>query len=81
MRVSFEGGDGNSNQLRIGSPEVLFNWSYFGMPGGQRTYAMSATGDRFFVIGRGADQGVPGQPQINIVLNWFEELKERVPVP
>ena len=21
------------------------------------------------------------QPQINVVLNWFEELKERVPVP
>ncbi len=22
-----------------------------------------------------------GQAQINVVLNWFEELKERVPVP
>ena len=21
------------------------------------------------------------QPQINVILNWFEELKERVPVP
>ena len=23
----------------------------------------------------------PARPQINTVLNWFEELKERVPVP
>jgi len=28
-----------------------------------------------------ADSGDPARPQINVVLNWFEELKERVPVP
>ncbi len=31
-----------------------------------------------------ADRGEtdePYRPQINVVLNWFEELKERVPVP
>ena len=31
-----------------------------------------------------ADQtetGEPARPQINIVLNWFEELKEQVSVP
>ena len=27
-----------------------------------------------------ANSGVPDRPQINVVLNWFEELKERVPV-
>ena len=28
-----------------------------------------------------ADSDGPVRPQLNIVLNWFEELKERVPVP
>ena len=27
-----------------------------------------------------AKSGEPDRPQINVVLNWFEELKERVPV-
>jgi serine/threonine protein kinase len=28
-----------------------------------------------------AGTGEPARPQINVVTNWFEELKERVPVP
>ncbi len=28
-----------------------------------------------------AESGELTRPPINIVLNWFEELKERVPVP
>ena len=35
-------------------------------------------GQQFLVVRR-PEQTV--QPQINIVLNWFEELKEKVPVP
>ena len=27
------------------------------------------------------DSAAPALPQINIVQNWFEELKSRVPVP
>ena len=27
------------------------------------------------------EAGEPARPQINIIFNWFEELKERVPVP
>jgi len=31
------------------------------------------------VTGGEVDDTAPPRPQINIVLNWFEELKERLP--
>ena len=48
-----------------------------------RNYDVSPDGERFLfvdpvVIETGEDAP---PPPINIVLNWFEELKERVPVP
>ncbi len=48
-----------------------------------RDYDMSPDGERLLMVFP-ADQPDPGEParlQINVVLNWFEELKERVPVP
>ncbi len=48
-----------------------------------RDYDVSPDGERLlmvFPVDR-PDTGEPARPQINIVLNWFEELKERVPVP
>ena len=47
-----------------------------------RTYDVSLAGERFLVIdtspaGEDADVQIP---RINIILNWFEELKERVPL-
>ena len=47
-----------------------------------RDYDMTADG-RFLMVFP-SDQGAVADPtrlQINIVLNWFEELKERVPIP
>ncbi len=42
-------------------------------------------GERFVATVPVADGGTEGEqapaPKINIILNWFEELKERVPVP
>ena len=59
-----------------GSPQPLFAWEYpFGF-GGSRRYDVSPDGQRFLVIKAGADEA-----QIHVVLNWFEELKARVPVP
>jgi serine/threonine-protein kinase len=55
----------------------------FTVAGGYRDYDMSPDGERLlmvFPVDR-PDTGEPARPQINIVLNWFEELKERVPVP
>ncbi len=48
-----------------------------------RDYDMSPDGERLLMVfpADQSDPGEPARPQINIVLNWFEELKERVPVP
>ena len=40
-------------------------------------YDVTADGQRFVVLSAEA----PPPPPINIVLNWFEELKALVPVP
>ena len=46
--------------------------------GGDRNYDIMPDGQKFLVVRRPEQTG---QPQIYIILNWFEELKERVPVP
>ena len=58
------------------SPEVLFEGVYHRPFIGGRRYDLSPDGERFLMITVG-DQTTP---QIHVVLNWFEELKERVPV-
>ena len=51
--------------------------------GARRNYDVSSDGERFILLSSGAADPADAQapPAINIVLNWFEELKERVPVP
>ena len=52
----------------------------FTLAGSQRDYDITADGEQLLMV-YPAD-GTGGQRlQINIVLNWFEELKERVPAP
>ena len=55
----------------------------FTVVGSYRDYDMSPDGERLLMVfpADRPDSGEPARPQINIVLNWFEELKERVPVP
>ena len=48
------------------------NPNYDVMPDGERVLV---------VLPEQQDSAAPARPQINVVLNWFEELKERVPVP
>ena len=63
-----------------GNPEAVFEWNYYTGTLG-RTYDVSPDGLRFLMI-KGATGGPDAtRPQINIVQNWSEELKERVPVP
>jgi serine/threonine-protein kinase len=47
-----------------------------------RSFDVTPDGERFLVVlpPQATDSDAP-QPQINVVVNWFEELKERVPVP
>ena len=61
-------------EFNFGTPKELFEWSNF-TPNTGRIYDVSSDGNRFLMI---------KQPQwaqkIIVVTNWFEELKERVPV-
>ncbi len=66
---------GSDRDARVKLNEITLAPTYDITPDGERfvfvqTTAVADTGD--------TDAPVP---QINIVLNWFEELKERVPVP
>ena len=55
----------------------------FYVQAGERSFHIMPDGQRFLVAfpEDRTDSGDAPRPQINIVLNWIEELKERVPVP
>jgi serine/threonine-protein kinase len=64
--------------LTAGSPRVLFEGRYVShsAPTGYQYYDISPDGKRFLML-KEATGGE--ETQINIVLNWFEELKRLVP--
>ena len=70
--------------LSVGNPEALFGHAPYrrGQSAG-RHYDMAPDGQQFLML---SDQGTPLEtgvaltPQINVVLNWHQELLERVPV-
>jgi Tol biopolymer transport system component len=55
----------------------------FNVVPGYRDYDISPDGERLLMVfpADRPDSGEPARLQINVILNWFEELKERVPVP
>jgi hypothetical protein len=61
-----------------GKPRMLFQGPYERSPATSPNYDVSADGQRFLML-KPADTGESAPTQINIVLNWFEELKRRVP--
>ncbi len=80
MRVTLDVEEGDPPSLIVGTPEPLFDWQYLAVPS-LRPYDLSSNGRRFLVVGReaSADAGVAA-PHITVVLNWHQELLERVPV-
>ncbi len=60
-----------------GKPRMLFEGQYQLSPVPAVNYDVSPDGQRFLMVKPSEQQQAP--PQINIVLNWFEELKRRVP--
>ncbi len=56
---------------------MLFEGSYEFSPNGTSGYDVSLDGQRFLMVQ--ATEPEPPATQINVVLNWFEELKQRVP--
>jgi Tol biopolymer transport system component len=63
--------------LSAGSPHVLFEGKYFDADVWAPTYAVMPDGQHFLLQTPPVLEPVR---QIQIVLNWFEELKRRVPV-
>jgi serine/threonine-protein kinase len=57
--------------FRAGRPRLLFESPYLW------SYDVAADGSRFLMIRR--DPAESGPPRVNVVLNWFEDVKRRVP--
>jgi len=62
--------------VQVGSPELLLERRFFGSVNWGRNYDMSPKGDFFILIEEGETQPAT---QINVVLNWSEELKRLAP--
>jgi eukaryotic-like serine/threonine-protein kinase len=61
-----------------GNPKMLFEGPYLLTPLTAPNYDVSPDGQRFLML-KPTDQEQAGPTHINVVLNWFEELKQKVP--
>ena len=61
-----------------GTPRMLFEGPYVPTPTTPPNYDISPDGQRFLMLKPSESTGV-APTQINVVLNWFEELKQKVP--
>ena len=61
-----------------GKPRKLFTGPYELSPATSPNYDVSPDGQRFLML-KPSEQEAAAPTQINVVLNWFEELKRRVP--
>jgi len=67
-----------------GTVDLLFDLDPYFKPseGGNRRIDISPEGDRFLMLKKGSGSDETAEtPPINVVLNWFEELKRLVPTP
>jgi len=62
----------------VGRPRMLFEGKYEGAPVPVANYDVSPDGQRFLML-KPSEQEQAAPTQINVVLNWFEELKQKVP--
>ncbi len=61
-----------------GKPRMLFEGPYEPAPITNPNYDVSPDGQRFLML-KPVEQAQAAPTQINVVLNWFEELKQKVP--
>jgi Tol biopolymer transport system component len=62
-----------------GKPRMLFEGKYERAPVPVANYDVSPDGQRFLML-KPSEQEQAAPTQINVVLNWFEELKQKVPL-
>jgi Tol biopolymer transport system component len=68
----------NQPGFTAGKPRMLFEGQYQPTPTTRPNYDVSRDGQRFLMLkSTGQERAAP--TQINVVLNWFEELKQKVP--
>jgi hypothetical protein len=63
----------------VGKPHMLFEGQYLPTPGTSPNYSVSVDGQRFLML-KPTEQAEAAPTQIVVVQNWFEELKQKVPV-
>ena len=61
-----------------GKPRLLFHGPYLLSPATSSNYDVSSDGQRFLMV-KPNEQEQTAPTQINVVQNWFEELKQKVP--
>jgi serine/threonine-protein kinase len=69
---------GSQPIFSAGTPRLLFEGPYVATGTAASNYDVTADGQRFLMVKPSAQEGAAAT-QINVVLNWFEELKRRVP--
>ena len=66
------------HSFAAGKPRMLFEGHYVPTPVSFPNYDVSPDGQRFLMLKPSESEGA-APTQINVVLNWFEELKQKVP--
>ena len=61
-----------------GKPRMLFEGQYVLFPATTPNYDVTPDGQRFLML-KPSEQEQAAPTQINVVQNWFEELKQKVP--
>ena len=69
---------GTRPSFTVGKPGMLSEGRYVAPPGTTPNYDVSPDGQRFLMV-KPNEAGEAEAAQINVVLNWFEELKRLVP--
>ena len=64
--------------VSAGKPRMLFEGPYVPTGVTHPNYDISPDGQRFLMIKQSEQESAP--TQVNVVLNWFEELKQKVPM-
>ena len=72
-------GDPSLPNFSAGKPRMLFEEPYLPTGGSLPYYDVSPDGQRFLML-KPVESPASTPTQINVVLNWFEELKQKVPV-
>jgi hypothetical protein len=69
-----------SGSFAHGQASMLFEGQFFVGTAFSRYFDVSPDGQRFLMIKTSASPGAETMSGVVVVLNWFEELKQRVPI-